>query len=104
MFIGHIEPKMKESSGEKGWHGLCNRVCVMNKKANRKGSVLMEYLVVLVFVGAALMITSARSFYSPVSGDDSGDPRINPKGFGEFGKKFVGFYQRTAGGLSLPVP
>ena len=64
----------------------------------------MEYLVVLVFVGAALMMASARSFYSPVSDDYTGDSRIDPKGFGELGKKFVGFYQRTAGGLSLPVP
>ena len=64
----------------------------------------MEYLVILVFVGAALMVASARTFYSYASGDYAGDPRIDPKGFGELGQKFVGFYQRTAGGLSLPVP
>ena len=64
----------------------------------------MEYLVALVFVGAVLMVASARFFYSPASKDYSGDQRIDPKGFGEWGMKFVGFYQRTAGGLSLPVP
>ena len=65
----------------------------------------MEYLVVLVFVGAVLMVASTRLFYSPVpEGSYSGDPRIDPRGFGEMGKKFVGFYQRTMGGLSLPVP
>lgn len=104
MLIGHIEPKKAKLRPKKGWHGLCNKVCVMKKTANRKGSVLMEYLVVLVCVGAALMMASSRSFYSPVSGDYTGDARIDPKGFGELGKKFVGFYQRTAGGLSLPVP
>ena len=64
----------------------------------------MEYLVALVFVGATLMVASARLFYSPVSKGYAGDPRVNPKGFGEWGKRFVGFYQRTAGGLSLPGP
>ena len=71
----------------------------------------MEYLVVLVFVGVILMTASARSFYSYVLEDAASDsevierdPRVNPKGFGEWGKKFVGFYQRTSGGLSLPVP
>jgi len=64
----------------------------------------MEYLVALVFVGAVLMVASTRLFYSPASKDDSADPRVNPEGFGEWGMKFVGFYQRTSGGLSLPVP
>ena len=77
----------------------------MKNTANRKGSVLMEYLVALVFVGAVLMVASARLFYSPVPDElYAGDPRVDPKGFGEIGKKFAGFYQRTAGGLSLPVP
>lgn len=71
---------------------------------NRKGSVLMEYLVALVFIGAALMVASTTLFYSPVSNGSAGDPRVNPKGFGEMGRSFVGFYQRVMGGLSLPVP
>ena len=56
----------------------------------------MEYLVALVFVGATLMVASARLFYSPVSKGYAGDPRVNPKGFGEWGKRFVGFYQKPA--------
>lgn len=64
----------------------------------------MEYLVALVFVGVVLMVASARLFYSPAANGYSGNPRVDPKGFGEWGMKFVGFYQRTAGGLSLPVP
>ena len=81
----------------------------MKKTADRKGSVLMEYLVVLMFVGAVLMMSSTRLFYSHVSGDqaDHGlgdDPRVSPPGFGAIGRQFAGFYQRTAGGLALPVP
>lgn len=70
---------------------------------------MMEYVIVLVFIGAALAMTSSRLFYSSIPGaqDDQGlgsDPRIAPPGFGAMGVKMVGFYQRTMGGLSLPIP
>ena len=106
-----IEHAMSGNATRKRATGLKNRLARsllhygrMKKTSNRNGSVLMEYLVVLVFVGAALMAASAKSFYSHVSKGYAGDPRVDPKGFGELGLKFVGFYQRTSGGLSLPVP
>ena len=62
------------------------------------GSVLMEYVILLVFVGAVLSVTSSRLFYGYAPGDNDGDR------FGPLGKQLQGFYQRTLGGLSLPVP
>ena len=83
----------------------------MKNEKQRKGSVLMEYLVVLVFIGATLALSSSRLFYSYIPADQkdqgfdyAGNPRANPPGFGTLGMQFVGFYQRTMGGLSLPVP
>lgn len=76
----------------------------MRNVNDRKGSVLMEYLVVLVFVGATLAVYSAKSFYSFSGGSSAGDFRKDPPGFGETGRKFTGFYQRTMGGIALPVP
>lgn len=79
-------------------------VSCMKNANDRKGSVLMEYLIVLVFIGAVLMISSTRLFYSFVPDGAVGDYRINPPGFGEMGLKFVHFFQRTMGGLALPIP
>lgn len=60
-----------------------------------RGSVLMEYLVLLVFVGAVMVVASNTLFFG-----------YTENGFeiGLLGQKIQGFYQRTAGGLSLPVP
>lgn len=58
----------------------------------------MEYLVLLVFVGATLAAASSRLFYGYAAGDADGDR------FGPLGKELQGFYQRTLGGVSLPVP
>lgn len=58
----------------------------------------MEYVVLLVFVGAVLSVASNSLFYSYAAGDNEGDR------FGPLGKQLQGFYQRTLGGLSLPVP
>lgn len=58
----------------------------------------MEYLILLVFVGAVLSVASSRLFYGYAAGDNEGER------FGPLGKKIQGFYQRTLGGLSLPVP
>ncbi len=64
----------------------------------------MEYLIVLVFIGATLMVASTRLFYSHVPDGATGSYRENPPGFGEMGLQFVHFYQRTMGGLALPIP
>lgn len=58
----------------------------------RQGSVMLEYIVVLCGVGVALIVLMNREFY------DYGN------GFGPLGQGVVAFYQRTLGGLSLPVP
>lgn len=103
---GHSAPLF---FGKKGLARLVLSKGHMKKTSSRKGSILMEYLIAVVFVGAVLMIASTRLFYSHVPGDQADqrlgdDPRVSPPGFGAFGKKFAGFYQRTAGGLALPVP
>ena len=58
----------------------------------------MEYVILLVFVGAVLSVASNSLFYGYGRGDNEGDR------FGPLGKQLQGFYQRTLGGLSLPVP
>lgn len=58
------------------------------------GSVLMEYVILLVFVGAILMVASNTLIFGYGSGE----------GLGPLGTEIQGFFQRTMGGLSLPVP
>lgn len=62
------------------------------KLKSARGSIMMEYVIVLCAIGAALAMFLNREFYS-LSG-----------GFGPLGRQLVAFYQRTLGGLSLPVP
>lgn len=57
-----------------------------------QGSMMMEYVIVLLGIGVALMVFMNREFYSVSNG------------FGPLGQGIVAFYQRTLGGLSLPVP
>lgn len=78
----------------------------MKNAKQRKGSVLMEYVIMLVFIGATLALTTTTLFYrhDQVREAAGAEYRADPPGFGELGKQFVGFYQRTMGGLSLPVP
>jgi len=54
--------------------------------------MMMEYVIVLCGIGAALAVFMNREFYSV------------KEGFGPLGQGIVAFYQRTLGGLSLPVP
>ena len=69
----------------------------------------MEYVILLVFVGTVLMIASTQLFFGyssttsvdPDSGEESTSATLK---FGAFGREIQGFYQRTLGGLSLPVP
>lgn len=93
----------------------------MRNASKKKGSILMEYLVVL-FGMTALVLYFANSFYSFSGTVATSDPRVNPAGFyadaGEVtdvsmnadtnrlfhGIHFVRFYQRTMGGIALPVP
>lgn len=64
----------------------------------RRGSVLMEYVIVLVFVGAVLSVASSKLFYGYGPDDNDG------KKFGPLGLQIQGFYQRTMGGIALPIP
>ena len=64
----------------------------MKNLKEEQGSMMMEYVIVLLGIGVALMVFMNREFYSASNG------------FGPLGQGIVAFYQRTLGGLSLPVP
>ena len=57
-----------------------------------RGAVAMEYAVLLGVFGVALFSFAHREFFSPGAG------------FGPLGRGIAAFYERTLGGLSLPVP
>ena len=59
----------------------------------RKGSDLMEYLLVQVLVACLLMLVMNELFYN-----------WGTAKFGPGGMAIKYFYQRLLGGLSLPVP
>jgi hypothetical protein len=59
---------------------------------NERGSMMLEYIIVLCGIGAAVAVFMNREFFSVADG------------FGPLGQGIVAFYQRTLGGLSLPVP
>lgn len=59
----------------------------------RKGSMLMEYVIIQVLVACLAMATMNALFY---------DWSLNE--FGPVGAGVKYFYQRLLGGLSLPVP
>ena len=60
----------------------------------KRGSVLMEYVVLLVFVGVVVVVASNTLIFG--FGEAAG--------LGPLGRQIQGFYQRTMGGLALPVP
>lgn len=68
----------------------------MNKSikniASEKGSIMLEYVIVLCGIGVALIVFMNRAFFDISAG------------FGPLGREIVAFYQRMLGGLSLPVP
>ena len=59
---------------------------------SERGSMMLEYVIVLCGIGVALIVLMNREFYGIT------------QGFGPLGQGIVAFYQRTLGGLSLPVP
>ena len=59
----------------------------------RKGSVLMEYLLVQVLVACLLVLVMNELFYNWATAE-----------FGPWGTGIKYFYQRLLGGLSLPIP
>ena len=65
-----------------------------NFTGSQQGSVLMEYVVLLVFGGAILMVASHTLLFG--YGPD--------EGLGPLGRQIQEFFQRTMGGLSLPIP
>ena len=58
----------------------------------RKGSMALEYAVVLLALGSALVAASGALFYNEKGG------------FGPVGLQFAAFFRKVAGGISLPVP
>ncbi len=59
----------------------------------RKGSVLMEYILVQVLVACLLMLIMNELFYNWITAS-----------FGPGGIAVKYFFQRLLGGLSLPIP
>lgn len=62
-------------------------------RAVRRGSVIMEYLIVQVFVAGALALTMHSQFFQPEYGQFVG-----------IGRSLKESYQRILAGLSLPIP
>lgn len=56
------------------------------------GSAMLEYVIVLGALAVGLIVFMNHAFYDHVNG------------FGPLGQGLVAFYQRTFGGLSLPIP
>ncbi len=69
-----------------------NTTRTARRRANERGSIMLEYVIVVCGLGAALMIFMTRTFFDVSAG------------FGPLGRGIVAFYQRLLGGLSLPVP
>lgn len=65
---------------------------IKSRIVEARGSIMLEYVIVLSGIGVALIVFLNRWFYSPVDG------------FGPLGQGVVAFYQRLQGGLSLPTP
>lgn len=65
----------------------------MNVRRSRRGSILMEYMIIQVLVACLLILTLNYTFYNWASGEYVGT-----------GLRIKYFYQRVLGGLSLPVP
>ena len=73
--------------------------CVMKNENNRirktgmrRGSMVMEYAVVVCGIAVVLCLFMNLAFYNEV------------EGFGPIGQGIVAFYQRLQGGLALPIP
>lgn len=64
---------------------------------NEKGSIMLEYVIVLSAIGIAMLWFSNVLFYT-------GFTQGSTTEWGPLGQQLVAFYQRTLGGLSLPVP
>ena len=62
------------------------------KTSGERGSIMMEYVVVLCGIGVVLVIFMNRAFFD------------YSRGFGPLGQGIVAFYQSILGGLSLPIP
>ena len=73
-----------------------NNTNMWNQKSE-SGSIMMEYVVVLAGIGIALLWFSNVLFYTGLSQGAETE-------WGPLGQQLVAFYQRTLGGLSLPVP
>ena len=72
----------------------------MNKRstrANETGSIMMEYVIVLAAIGVAILWFSNVLFYTGLTKNATTE-------WGPLGQQLVAFYQRTLGGISLPVP
>ena len=65
---------------------------IKDRIVEARGSIMLEYVIVLCGIGVALIVFLNRWFYNTTDG------------FGSLGQGIVAFYQRLQGGLSLPIP
>lgn len=65
---------------------------IKSRIVEARGSIMLEYVIVLCGIGVALIVFMNRWLYS------------SSDGFGPIGQGVVAFYQRLQGGLSLPIP
>jgi len=72
----------------------------MNKRTyrtNETGSIMLEYVIVLGAIGVAALWFSNVLFYTGFASGATTE-------WGPLGQQLVAFYQRTLGGIALPVP
>ena len=62
------------------------------KQKGERGSMMMEYVIVVSAISVAVLVFMNWSFYNIATG------------FGPLGQEIVAFFQRLQGGLSLPIP
>lgn len=68
-----------------------------NAITNETGSIMLEYVIALGAIGVAVLWFSNVLFFTGLTSDKATE-------WGPLGQQLVAFYQRTLGGISLPVP
>ncbi|MBQ7208177.1 MAG: hypothetical protein IJS01_10310 [Lentisphaeria bacterium] len=80
----------------------------ISRRKNEGGSVLMEYVILIMLVGAPLVVFMQAGFYSLDGGFSSGVGTIDvfgtPVTVTTPGRMFKFYFQRILTGIALPIP
>lgn len=68
-----------------------------NTRTNKTGSIMLEYVIALSAIGVAVLWFSNVLLYTGNTSEQGSE-------WGPLGQQLVAFYQRTLGGIALPVP